>query len=267
MPGTLAQVIQGEAGSDPANQFAVASTIYNRAQLGTFPGGSDPTAIVNAPLQYTGYSASPNASAQTFAAAVQNGTLGNFGNTGNAVNFMSGSAAASNGLTQGGANIGGNFFSDNLGPPTKNFTAPSFVPDNFTVSTTPGAQTSIPIVDSGGATNPNGDSFTFNPNQPVDPSSSATIGAGGNSGNPLINPYDPGSELTSGTAAPAGTPGSTASPTSAVGDFFQGIANDTWSLAQRSGLVALGIVLIGVGGFWLAAQTNAGKQVISKVRP
>jgi spore germination cell wall hydrolase CwlJ-like protein len=38
---SLAQIIQAEAPtSSPEGQFAVASTIYNRAELGTFPGGT-----------------------------------------------------------------------------------------------------------------------------------------------------------------------------------------------------------------------------------
>ena len=120
MSGTLAQTIQGEAGSNPANQFAVASTIYNRMNAGTFPGGTNPTSIVNAPLQFVGFAATPNSSATTFANAITNGTLSNYGSTGNAVNFQSGQTAANNGLTQGGTNIGGNWFSDNLGPPSAN---------------------------------------------------------------------------------------------------------------------------------------------------
>jgi hypothetical protein len=125
MAGTVAQTIQGEAGSDPTHQFAVASTIYNRMLAGTFKGGTDPYAIVNAPNQFVGIQ-TPNASAQTFADAIQNGTLPNYGNTGNAVNFQSGDTAFRNGLAPGGANIGGNYFSDRFGPPTQNFIAPSY---------------------------------------------------------------------------------------------------------------------------------------------
>jgi hypothetical protein len=123
MSGTLAQTIQGEA-SDPAGQFAVASTIFNRAKLGTFPGGSNPVAIVNAPQQYVGYAATPSPTAQALADAIQNGTLDHFGTTGNAVNFQSGPTAAANGLTAG-SNIGGNWFSDQFGAPTANFVPPA----------------------------------------------------------------------------------------------------------------------------------------------
>jgi hypothetical protein len=123
MSGTLAQTIQGEA-SDPAGQFAVATTIYNRAQAGSFPGGSNPLAVVNAPQQYVGYAATPSPTAIALADAIQNGTLSQYGTVGNAVNFQSGPTAAANGLTAG-PNIGGNYFSDKFGAPTPNFVAPS----------------------------------------------------------------------------------------------------------------------------------------------
>lgn len=125
MTGTLAQTIQGEAGSDPQAQFAVATTIYNRAKAGNFPGGNNPDAIVNAPQQYVGYNANPNSSATALADAIQNGTLDQFGTVGNAVNFQSGPTAAANGLTAG-TNIGGNWFSDRFGAPTGNFQPPVF---------------------------------------------------------------------------------------------------------------------------------------------
>ena len=132
MTGTLAETIQGEApyNATPAQMFAVASTIYNRQQAniaapGSFPGGTDPTAIVNAPLQFTGYSGSPSATAQTFATAIQNGTLTQYGNVGNATNFQSGQTAFNTGIAAG-TNIGGNYFSDNLGPPSNDFIAPTY---------------------------------------------------------------------------------------------------------------------------------------------
>lgn len=126
MSGTLAQTIQGEAGSDPAAQFAVAATIWNRMHAGTFPGGTDPTAIVNAPEQYVGIAGTPNATATAFAEAIQNGTLTSYGNPGNATDFQSGQTAARNGFTAGGANIGGNWFSDVFGSPSANFVPPSY---------------------------------------------------------------------------------------------------------------------------------------------
>jgi hypothetical protein len=123
MAGSVAATIQGEAGSNPANQFAVASTIYNRLQAGGY--GNTAFDVVNRPQQFVG-TATPNATAQNFANAIENGTLPNYGNTGNAVNFQSGPTAARNGFTQGGANIGGNYFSDRFGAPTSNFSAPQY---------------------------------------------------------------------------------------------------------------------------------------------
>lgn len=125
MTGSLAETIMGEAGPDPAAQFAVAATIANRQKAGSFPGGSNPTAIVNAPQQYVGFNPSPNDSARALAAAIESGTLDQFGTVGNAVNFQSGATAAANGLTAG-TNIGGNWFSDRFGAPTGNFQPPVF---------------------------------------------------------------------------------------------------------------------------------------------
>src|SRR5271166_6346218 len=119
MSGTLAQTIQGEAGSDPAAQFAVAATIYNRQQAGW--SGGNLNAIVNAPLQFVGSNPNPNSTANLFATALQNGTLQTYGSTGTALNFQSGQTAFNNGLAPSGANIGGNWFSDNLGPPSASF--------------------------------------------------------------------------------------------------------------------------------------------------
>lgn len=124
MAGSIAQTIQGEAGSDPAAQFAVASTIYNRIKAGSFPGGKNPAAIVNAPSQFTGFAATPNASARALESAILDGTLPTLGDTGTATYFQSGAAARANGLTAG-ANIGGNFFSDRFGGPTAGFKPPA----------------------------------------------------------------------------------------------------------------------------------------------
>ena len=40
----------------------------------------------------------------------------------------------------------------------------------------------------------------------------------------------------------------------ASGDFFQKLGNDFWTIVRRGSLVILGIVLIAVGGYWLASQ-------------
>lgn len=125
MVGTVAGTIQGEAGSNPANQFAVASVIYNRMQTQGFP--SDAYSVVNAPSQFTGYSANPNQSAQQFADAIQNGTLGQYGNTGNALYFQTaGSDTTLGSRSPGVINIGGNNYSDQWGSPSSDFQAPAY---------------------------------------------------------------------------------------------------------------------------------------------
>lgn len=204
MTGSVAQTIQGEAGSDPAHQFAVASVIYNRMQQGGF-GGSSASQIVNAPDQFTGFAATPNSSAQQFAAAIENGTLPQYGNTGNAVYFQqAGSNTTLGSRSPGVVNIGGNNFSDQWGSPSAafqapqyaaaggaNFTPPAGTPDQFVVSTTPGSQSEVPINPGDYSSDPNA-SFDFN-----DPN----VGAG--------------------TGAPSGTTGGTGSGTTGTGTQTQ----------------------------------------------
>lgn len=125
MTGSVAATIQGEAGGNPANQFAVASTIYNRMQRGGFPGGASASGIVNAPNQYVAQ-ASPNATAQQFAQAIEDGTLPKYGNVGNAVNFQTAGSSTTLGRDPAAVNIGGNNFSDRFGTPTANFIPPEY---------------------------------------------------------------------------------------------------------------------------------------------
>lgn len=125
MSGSVASTIQGESNGTPASMFAVATTIYNRQQAGTFPGGSDFNAIVNAPNQYVG-NATPSATATELAAATQNGTLGNYGTIGNAVNFQTAGSATTLGSNPNAVVIGGNAFSDRFGTPTDNFVPPAY---------------------------------------------------------------------------------------------------------------------------------------------
>src|SRR5271166_6108317 len=126
MSGSVASTIQGEGGNSRADMFAVAATIWNRMKSGNFPGGSDPYGIVNAPLQYVAPVTAPSAFATELANAIQNGTLPQYGDVGNAVNFQSGQTAVNSGLTQGGTNIGGNYFSDRLGSPTSSYRPPVY---------------------------------------------------------------------------------------------------------------------------------------------
>jgi hypothetical protein len=249
MSGSLAQTIQGEAGSNPANQFAVASTIYNRMQAGNFPGGSDPVAIVNAPSQFVGFNASPNSTAQTFANAIQNGTLPQMGNVGNAVNFQSGQTAANNGFTNGGANIGGNWFSDRFGAPTSNFVAPQYGGAGSTIAGGP------PDTSSGanpGTTDPLGTSVTQNPTgtgtTTAQPSTS-TLGSDVGAGTPLTQGLQQGT-LTAiqgwitniETAFGGGLKSTLTAAETAIGTYFASVQN--WFV--RAGLILLGIVLLGV---------------------
>lgn len=136
MVGTVAQTIQGEAGDDPAAQFAVASVIANRVAAGGF-GGASASSVVNAPNQFTaGSGVTPGANATALAQAIEQGNLSQYGSTGNALYFQT----AGSGLpvdTASGANIGGNVFSDAYGAPTAQFQAPS-LSDNFKNFTTPG---------------------------------------------------------------------------------------------------------------------------------
>lgn len=125
MSGSVASTIQGESNGTPASMFAVATTIYNRQQAGTFPGGTDLNSIVNAPNQYTG-NGTPSATALQLADAVQNGTLGQYGTIGNAVNFQTAGSATTLGSNPNAAVIGGNAFSDRFGTPTENFVPPAY---------------------------------------------------------------------------------------------------------------------------------------------
>lgn len=125
MVGSVASTIQGESNGTPASMFAVATTIYNRQQAGTFPGGRDLNSIVNAPNQYIG-GATPSAQALQFADAVQNGTLSNYGTVGNAVNFQTAGSNTTLGSNPNAAVIGGNAFSDRFGTPTNNFVPPAY---------------------------------------------------------------------------------------------------------------------------------------------
>lgn len=163
-----------------------------------------------------------------------------------------------------------------------NFTAPLTTPDFFSVSTTPGSQTNVPITD-GGATNSSGDSFTFN-----SPTEATQTGISQNS-NTLVDPFTgtfinpttgaqdtgaigdilsgAGALGTGGLSIPGTTAAGGASPDQATAgtDFFTNAFNDIWNLAQRGGLIILGIVLIAVAAFWLAS--GQGRAVLQRIRP
>ena len=164
----LASVIQGEAGNDPAAQFAVASTMYNRmANSGPYVGGGsgDVTSVV-LPTQFNGYNPSPNSNAMNLAGALMNGQPPPGGSTGNATFFAAPVQGNAAWAAPGGAlytspnstNIGGNYFSDQQGAPSGNFQPPSYTGAGTTIANGP-ADTS-----SGANTgNPLGWSVTENP--------------------------------------------------------------------------------------------------------
>lgn len=260
MAGTVAQTIQGEAGNNPAGQFAVASVIYNRAQAGNFPGGSDPYAIVNAPQQFIG-SASPNANALALESAINNGTLNQYGNPGNAVYFQQ--TGSNTTLGQNGVDLAGNSFSDRWGAPSENFQLPSYGAAGSTIadgtggtsgfggstvdSTTlpglgdPGLQSGgMPIGTQGGAGGP---IPTGNPLQATQPGQGSQVQVGIQQS--LLGDLN---KWVGGIANQVGT-----SFDNAVQNTLGGVLN--W--ASRGFLIVVGIVLVGVALFMLA---NEGRQ-------
>lgn len=142
---TVAQVITAEA-KGAAPQFAVAATIQNRlnanltaqanGQALPFPGGLTAEGIVNAPGQFAGNLTGPggpgnvpaiaSSDATLFGGAIDSNSLNQYGSTGTALYFQSNQGQASTVVGGASANIGGNFFSDQMGQPSANFQAPSF---------------------------------------------------------------------------------------------------------------------------------------------
>lgn len=94
----LAQIIAGEAqGGNNADSFGVASTIFNRSNLNFNGYGSTPLAQATAASQFSAYPnalGTPTAYQQQLADAAENGTLSQYGNTGNAL-FYNGPGGSS----------------------------------------------------------------------------------------------------------------------------------------------------------------------------
>lgn len=292
MTGSVAATIQGEAGSNPASQFAVAATIYNRLKAGTY--GSSAFDIVNAPNQFVGR-ATPNASAQIFAQAIENGTLPQFGNTGNAVNFQTAGSDTTLGKDPLAVNIGGNNFSDRFGTPTSNFVPPQFMgfdQNNTGIATDPtglggslgselnpitGFEPSI-----GGSPDPNNPS-SFGPGTSI-------LGAGNDPTNPfdpvpnIGNPFD---NLTSdniindlngsvggftndltGDTTGGTLSGSLGNPVSSLtasdNTWWQNLLTNISDLTIRGGLGLLALVLIGAAAW---AFASGGRLRDIPVRP
>ena len=188
-PQQLAGVIQGEAGSNPANQFAVASVMYNRTQSSDF-GGNTIQSVVT-PNNFLGYTSSPNSSAQSLANDLWSGNAPQGGSTGNATYFVSplsgnsyggvqgATGPATAGILGGGNSIGGNYYSDKWGAPSSNFQAPQYGGDTSAGIATTGVggdTSSLPSAsNSGMATDPStGSAFSGTP--------LSSIGVGGGSG-------------------------------------------------------------------------------------
>lgn len=243
MAGSVAGTIQGESNGTPESMFAVASTIYNRLQ-----GGYGPTAhdIVNQPNQYLAGSGSPSATAQQFATAIDNGTLGQYGNTGNAVNFRTagyvnpdnpGSPGSQMGT--GGYVIGGNAFSDTGGAPSANF-----VPPQYGAATTYGGNTGLFAPDYAFAGNPAGEfgspvttfgdyapGYAFSGNPDI-----ATAGAiAGDTGSPTGTDQPFSGNLGGGYGPNLNYGGG-----GPFGDVF-GTLGDVENNLQQGGLAALGV--------------------------
>lgn len=291
---TVAQIIQGEAGT-PAGQFAVAATIQNRVAAGNF--GSNALDVVNAPGQFTGHltgSGGPGAvpalsavtpQSQAYADAIDNGTLSNYGSTGNALYFQSNQGQPSTVVGGSSVNIGGNYFTDRQGQPSSNFQPPVYGGTDGP-STSPAIQTGSTSGDSvtmGGSAN-TGDLSQYQVkgvNAPADPISgtSPDASSAGNASAPQ------GKSDGSGSGTPVdvtnikdeGLNGANAQA-SATQDLTKGLAADTGSIATtgtgwlssifsgvtdvfvRSGFVLLGIVVL-LGAFlffYIDAQSGHG---------
>ena len=129
---TLAQIIAGEAqhGSD-ADSFGVASTIANRASVNLGGYGSDAFSQATAPSQFSAYPnalGTPNAYQLSLAEAAQNGTLSDYGNTGNALYYNGAGGSSYNtyaSASGSGYGSGSNVYSDAYGKPaSSNFVLP-----------------------------------------------------------------------------------------------------------------------------------------------
>ena len=122
--------------STSEGQFGVASVIYNRLQAGAAGGVSDSLSGVVTPGNFNGYNSNPSSYAQQLANDIWNGNAPSGGSTGNALYFAAPSTsnaawanpntASGQGLFANGTNLGGNYYSDQMGPPSVNFQAPSF---------------------------------------------------------------------------------------------------------------------------------------------
>jgi hypothetical protein len=272
----LAGVIQGEAGSDPAAQFAVAATMYNRmSTAGPYVGGGsgDVTAVV-LPSQFNGYNPNPNSNAMSLAGALMNGQAPPGGSTGNATFFaapVQGNAAwaAPGGAlfdpSTGGTNIGGNYFTDRLGAPSANFQAPNYTGAGTTIANGP--------VDSGAGANggvgpdsdPLGTSVTMNPSGTSSTTSPTTTSASGAAqGTPIQTALQPEevSQISSWitgieSAFGGGLKSAITAAETAAGTWLGSVQN--WF--TRAGLIFLGIVIVAIA-LIVIMWDHGGKTVV-----
>ena len=137
---TLAGIIQGEAAT-PEDQFGVASTIYNRASAGTFPGGSDPLGVATAPGQFSAYPnamQTPSANATALATSLVNGDLPSLGSTGNAT-YYNAAGFAYPSLSTNSYGPSSNAYSDIFGQsPSSNFQLPQLGGSGLSLANTNG---------------------------------------------------------------------------------------------------------------------------------
>jgi hypothetical protein len=284
----LAGVIQGEAGSDPAAQFAVASTMWNRMSTpGPYVGGgSGDVGSVVLPSQFNGYNSTPNSNAMTLAGALMSGQAPPGGDTGNATFFaapVAGNAswaAPGGALFQpgtGGTNIGGNYFTDNLGAPSSNFRAPNYN-GSGTLADGSTDNSSGLAAGSGGTggdyvtANPNGTSSTGDltqyqvagVNAPLDATVTADVAPDQMAGVTKITATEGFAKLIGDTttsietafgkgtasvvsAAQAGLTTTLKGAGDAIGNLFSGL--ESWFI--RGGLIVLGVILVAIGLFVL----------------
>jgi Cell Wall Hydrolase len=261
-PQQLAGVIQGES-SSAAGQFAVASVMYNRVQNGSF--GSGITGVVT-PTQFNGYQ-TPGANATALANDLWAGNAPSGGSTGNALYFANpnGSTASwpSTLPGSGAVNIGGNWFTDRLGPPSANFQAPQYGGAGSTIAEGPpdNASGSTPA---SGSTDPlTGWSVTANPS-----GTSSTSASGTAQGTPIQTALQPEEVSQIGSwisgiesAFGGGVKGVVTAAENAIGTYFGSLQN--WF--TRAALILLGIVILAIALIALMWD-HGGKQVAGNIQ-
>jgi hypothetical protein len=274
----LSGIIAGEAGN-PADQFGVASTIYNRTQGASgYTGYGFGLDAFSAAANHNQFEAYPNRLGQTtpytdsLAAALLNGTLPSMGNTGNSTFYNApGSNAAYASGSGNNYGAGTNQYSDGYNqPPSANFVLPSAGGTNGG-----GAIPNGPTTDPGFG---GGDYLTMNPSDPNygDITGLPVAGVNAPAASTTTSPSTTSPSTTSPTTSPSAGPQGTQIQTAlqpeessfitstvqgvekamgaglaatlkaaenGLGTYFAGISN--WFV--RAGLIILAIVLIAIG--------------------